>query len=149
MEGDHNSNDQDLIEGEPSDMFDTDSSEDDRDDIVQPLGDIQNEIEKDKNNILSPIKQDEEEDEQKEEEIQREEMGGILVYDAYARMKGCEKIEKYFEENPLQKVQTDILFSKAESKEVSRELFGEQARARDFMCDQDKNFFRNLPRFHS
>jgi hypothetical protein len=34
-----------------------------------------------------------------------------------------------------------------ESKEVTKELFGEQARARDFMCDQDKNFFRNLPRF--
>jgi hypothetical protein len=39
-----------------------------------------------------------------EEEKQREEMGGVLVYDAYARLKGCEKIEKYFEENPPQKV---------------------------------------------
>ena len=39
-----------------------------------------------------------------EEETQREEMGGILVYDSYAKMKGCEKIEKYFEENTPPKV---------------------------------------------
>jgi hypothetical protein len=74
-------------------------------------------------------------------------MGGILVYDAYARMKGCEKIEKYFEDNVPTKIQTDILFSKAESKEVSKDLFGDQARARDFVCELDKNYFRNLPRF--
>jgi hypothetical protein len=41
MEGDQENDDQDLIEGEPSDMFDTDSSEDDRDDVVQPLADIE------------------------------------------------------------------------------------------------------------
>lgn len=43
--------------------------------------------------------EDDTEQEKPEEEKQREEMGGVLVYDAYARMKGCEKIEKYFEEN--------------------------------------------------
>ena len=62
-------------------------------------------------------------------------MGGILVYDSYAKMKGCTKIEEYFAQRPPQKVSTDTLFSKAESKEVSRELFGDKARERDFGCD--------------
>ena len=71
-----------------SDMFDTDSSEDDQ--------------ERDDDHLLHQVVQIEEEvppEEAKveEEETQREEMGGILVYDAYAKMLGCEKIEKYFE----------------------------------------------------
>lgn len=91
------------------------------------------------------IESNEENKEQKEEI--KEEMGGTLVYDSYCRLKGCDKIEQYFNENPPQKVSTDILFSKAESKEVSREIFADKARERDFGCDQDKKFFMNLPRF--
>ena len=78
-----------------SDMFDTDSSEDDH--------------ERDDDHLLHQVVQIEEEappEEAKvqEEETQREEMGGILVYDAYAKMHGCEKIEKYFEQNIPTKV---------------------------------------------
>jgi len=62
-------------------------------------------------------------------------MGGTLVYDAYCKLKGCEKIEQYWNETPYQRVATDILFSKAESKEVSKEIFGEKARERDFGSD--------------
>jgi hypothetical protein len=31
----------------------------------------------------------------------KEEMGGILVYDSYAQLVGCEKIEKYWANNSL------------------------------------------------
>lgn len=88
-------------------------------------------------------------DKEEEEATSKEEMGGILVYDSYAKMKGCAKIEEYFVQHPPQKVTTDVLFSKAESKEVSRELFGDKARERDFGCDQDKYFYKNLPRFQT
>jgi hypothetical protein len=74
------------ISRDSSDIFDTDSSEDDRDA---------------EDNLLNQVREEptEEPKAEEEEETQREEMGGILVYDAYAKMFGCEKIEKYFEEN--------------------------------------------------
>ena len=74
-------------------------------------------------------------------------MGGILVYDSYSMMKGCKKIEEYWKDKHIKKVSTDILFTKAESKEVNKELFGEKARERDFMSENDKQYFKNLPRF--
>ena len=31
--------------------------------------------------------------------IVRKELGGMLVYDSYAKMEGCAKLQTYFEEN--------------------------------------------------
>lgn len=153
-EADHD--DQDLIE-EGSDIFDTDSSAggDDVDDMrsitgheAEAAGRALGDLASDVTNGAGGSEADQKPD-QSQEELSREEMGGTLVYDSYARLKGCTKIEEYFAANPPQKVATDILFSKTESKEVARELFGEKARERDFMCDQDKHFYKNLPRFQT
>jgi len=43
----------------------------------------------------------------------------------------------------------DILFSKQESKEVSKDIFADKARERDFGTEQDKVFFKNLPKFQT
>jgi hypothetical protein len=144
----------DLIEEEEgSDIFDTDSScdrageeEDERDKLdgeqaLQLDGNVEPADAGDAKHDGA--------DKEEEEATSKEEMGGILVYDSYAKMKGCTKIEEYFATRPPQKVSTDVLFSKTESKEVSRELFGDKARERDFGCDQDKYFYKNLPRFQT
>ena len=73
--------------------------------------------------------------EEPEEEKPKEEMGGTLIYDSYCKLKGNEKIEEYFNLNPPGKVSTDILFSRAEYKEVMKDIFGEKARERDFKSD--------------
>ena len=75
---------------------------------------------------------------QEEEVLSIEEMGGTLVYNSYAQLSGCKKIDEYWADRNLKKVQTDILFSKNECKEVNKELFGEKARERDFMTENDK-----------
>ena len=82
-----------------------------------------------------------------EEKEMKEEMGGTLVYDSYCKLQGNQKIEEYFDSNPPQKMQQDILFSKNEIKEVNREFFSDKVRERDFGNDTDKQFFKNLPRF--
>ena len=51
----------------------------------------------------------------------RQEMGGTIVYDSYARLTGCDKIEQYFETRPKTKVNPYILFPKEEVKEVMKE----------------------------
>ena len=142
-----------LIEEEGSDIFDTDSScdgageeEDGRaklggEQTLKLDGDVM--VDDGNGKTGEAAKEDE------EAATSKEEMGGVLVYDSYAKMKGCTKIEEYFAQNPPQKVSTDTLFNKAESKEVSKELFGDKARERDFGCDQDKYFFKNLPRFQT
>jgi hypothetical protein len=80
----------------------------------------------------------------------RQEMGGTIVYDSYARLTGCEKIEQYFSTCQKTKINPYILFSKEEVKEVMKErtqLFGDKARERDFVNDNDRYLYRNLPRF--
>jgi hypothetical protein len=74
-------------------------------------------------------------------------MGGVIVYDSYANLTGCEKIVNHFKHHSLPKVNPNILFSKEETKEAVKSLFGEKARERDFSSEYDKNIFRNLPRF--
>lgn len=74
-------------------------------------------------------------------------MGGIIVYDSYAKLTGCEKIVNYFEERACPQVDVNVLFSKEEVKTINKGVFGERARERDFACDHDRNFYRNLPRF--
>jgi hypothetical protein len=44
--------------------------------------------------------------------MKRMELGGILVYDTYARITGCPKLVKYYEENVATKVNPYIIFSK-------------------------------------
>jgi len=57
-----------------------------------------------------------------EEELAgRQEMGGTIVYDSYAQLTGCEKIEQYFATSRKTKVNPYILFSKEEVKEVMKE----------------------------
>ena len=46
--------------------------------------------------------------------IKRMELGGILVYDAYARIVGSERLLEYYSQNPVQKINPYILFSKEE-----------------------------------
>lgn len=40
------------------------------------------------------------------------ELGGILVYDSYARISGSTKLTEYYEKNPLCKVDPYIIFPK-------------------------------------
>lgn len=89
-----------LIEEEGSDIFDTDSScegageeEDgaaklDGDKTLKLDGTVM--VDDGKGKTGEAAKEDE------EEATSKEEMGGVLVYDSYAKMKGCTKIEEYF-----------------------------------------------------
>lgn len=77
----------------------------------------------------------------------RFEIGGTLVYDSYANMTGNEKIVEYFSQTPLEKVDTNFLFSKEEVKEAWTNFFGEKGRDREFTNENDKTIFRNLTRF--
>ena len=47
-------------------------------------------------------------------ELQKRELGGILVYDAYAWITGCPKIQDYFELNPPRKPEPNLLFTEDE-----------------------------------
>jgi len=49
-----------------------------------------------------------------QDDLCRMELGGILVYDSYARMVGCPKLQAYYEENPPKKLDPYLLFSKEE-----------------------------------
>ena len=110
QEADHD--DQHLLEeGEGSDMFDTDSSAGGGD--VEDMRSIAGHEAAAADNGGAGGPEADQKPDQSEEDLAREEMGGTLVYDSYARLKGCTKIEQYFAENPPQKVATDILFSKA------------------------------------
>ena len=82
-----------------------------------------------------------------EEEKGREEMNGVIIYDSYAKLVGCEKIVEYFQNKTFEKINPNILFTKEETKQSVKDVFGDRARERDFASDQDRNLFRNLPRF--
>ena len=62
-------------------------------------------------------------------------MNGVIIYDSYAKLTGCEKIVKYFEERTYEKVDHNILFTKDEVKQAYRDCFSEKARERDFTSD--------------
>ena len=77
-------------------------------------------------------------------------MGGIIVYDSYAKLTGCEKIVQYFSERTLPKVNPYILFTKEEAKQAAKAVFErDKARERDFSCEFDRYLFKNLPRFQT
>ena len=94
---------------------------------------------------------DDAKEEQEEEDVKeqkgREEMNGIIVYDSYAKLTGCEKIVQYFENKETLKLNQNILFPKDEAKEVVKEFFQEKAKERDFQVDYDRYIYRNLPKF--
>ena len=80
-----------INEDEPSDIFDTDSSDDD--DEIRLTEFIDEEI---KQKIVTIKDQDIKSKVQIQEDQYKEEMGGILVYDSYSKLVGCTKIEQYF-----------------------------------------------------
>lgn len=84
---------------------------------------------------------------QADEERAREEMGGVIVYDSYAKLSGCTKIVEYWATQDRRKVDTRVLFSQQEAKTLQKTLFFEKPRERDFQCDYDRHLWRNLPRF--
>jgi hypothetical protein len=50
------------------------------------------------------FKQEDEKEEEEEEEEGRQEMNGTIVYDSYAKLTGCEKICRYFDQKPTVKL---------------------------------------------
>ena len=48
------------------------------------------------------------------EDLSRQELGGLLVYDSYARLKGNTKIVDYQSANPPKRIDPYMLFSKEE-----------------------------------
>ena len=74
-------------------------------------------------------------------------MNGIIIYDSYAKLTGCDKIVNYFENKTYEKIDPNSLFSKEEIQKSVKEIFIEKARERDFACEQDRTLYKNLPRF--
>ena len=141
-----------MQDEEASDIFETDSSANDDDDVQRRLQGLisceeqsqqsQEEKPEEKPEPKSPVVQP-------DEEQFKEEMGGTLVYDAYARLVGCTKIEEYYSKTTPVRVHTDHVFSKSEIKEIQKDLFQEKVRERDFCSENDKIYFKNLPRFQT
>jgi len=73
--------------------------------------------------------------------IKRMELGGILVYDAYARIVGSERLLEYYAQNPVQKINPYILFTKEEVEESTKNHFSGIARERDFASELDKQLY--------
>jgi len=79
--------------------------------------------------------------------IKRMELGGILVYDAYARIVGSERLLEYYAQNPVQKINPYILFSKEEVEQSTKTYFSGIARERDFASELDKQLYQRIPKF--
>ena len=69
------------------------------------------------------------------------ELGGILVYDSYARITGSTKLTEYYDKNPLCKVDPYIIFSKEQVDQATEMYFNREARERDFSNDLDKLYY--------
>ena len=80
------------------------------------------------------------------EELHRTELGGVVVYDSYARMIGNTHLMKYYESNPPSKIDFTKLFNKTELSRADK-LFYKEPRERDFQTDFDKFLFKHLPKF--
>lgn len=66
------------------------------------------------------------------------ELGGILVYDSYAKMCGSQKLQKYYQSVPSPNLNPYILFTKEEADKQTEDLFSHQAKERDFQQEIDK-----------
>ena len=73
-------------------------------------------------------------------------MGGVVVYDSYARIIGNHHLTSYYEKNSPEKVDFNKLFSTAEVAKADK-LFYKEPRERDFQNDFDKFMFKHLPKF--
>lgn len=70
------------------------------------------------------------------------ELGGILVYDSYAKICGPPKFTKYYSENtPYHRVDPYIIFTKDQVEQTKKDVFSAEARERDFATDLDKQFY--------
>eukprot|EP00347_Sterkiella_histriomuscorum_P003123 403365502 len=83
---------------------------------------------------------------QNSEALHRLEHGGVVVYDSHARIKGNTHLTNYYENNPPQRVDFNILFSREEILKADR-LFHKEPRERDFQNDFDKFIYKHLPKF--
>ena len=59
-------------------------------------------------------------------------MGGIIVYDSYAKLTGNTKITDYHNNKQVDKVDPYILFEQAEVKQAVKLVFSDKPRERDF-----------------
>ncbi len=66
------------------------------------------------------------------------ELGGILVYDAYAFINGQASIMDYYSQNPNIIVNPNILFSKEQVDQKIAALYSYVPRERDFATELDK-----------
>lgn len=75
------------------------------------------------------------------------ELGGILVYDCYARIETPNnKLSDYYKQNVAQRVNPHLLFTKEQHEQSKKELCIHGARERDFHSDSDKQSFLRLQR---
>jgi hypothetical protein len=88
---------------------------------------------------LSTNNIDEKNKEKQQEELKKMELGGILVYDAYAHIQGNQRIEDYQKANPVTKnCNPHILFDEGESDRLLPLYRPPDPRERDFLCEYDK-----------
>ena len=80
------------------------------------------------------------------EDLHRQELGGIVVYDSYARIVGNSHLMAYYDRCPPSRVDFHRLFSRQEIGKADR-LFYKEPRERDFQNDFDKFLFKHLPKF--
>ena len=77
----------------------------------------------------------------------RMELGGILVYDSYAVINGSQKLQQYYEQNGLQKVDPYVIFTKEQVQAATEQFFGKEARERDFANELDKLYYQRFPKY--
>lgn len=80
------------------------------------------------------------------EELHRQELGGVVVYDSFARIIGNSHLINYYEANPPKKGEINRLFDRPEIARADK-LFYKEPRERDFQNDFDKFLFKHLPKF--
>jgi hypothetical protein len=80
------------------------------------------------------------------EELHRQELGGVVVYDSFARIIGNHHLTKYYESHPPPRTNFNLHFSPLESA-YAEKLFYKEPRERDFATDFDKFLFKHLPKF--
>lgn len=76
------------------------------------------------------------------------ELGGILVYDAYARIQGNTRIQDYQDEHPVvQNCNPNILFPEEEVERLNPLFRPPEPRERDFLSEFDKVLYQRILKF--
>jgi hypothetical protein len=73
-------------------------------------------------------------------------LGGVVVYDSFARIIGNHHLTEYYKANPPQKIDFNKLFTREEITRADK-FFYKEPRERDFSNDFDKFLFKHLPKF--